>query len=104
VDIPTEEVAVGGELRRYDVEINGVKTTMKLTEEDAERMGGTSVTSGPNLAESKSAGAESDKEGVAEEKPAEPAKKRAPARRNKARTASDKTASSESDGGLGEGD
>jgi hypothetical protein len=80
-----EVAAVGGPLKKYEVTTpHGVKTTMKLNEDDARRLG---VLEAP----------EQDTAGEAVEEPAQsPTKRRATS--NKARTAANK------DGGAGGGD
>lgn len=38
----------GDDMKEYEVEINGLKVTMQLDEEQAERLGGTPVKSAPS--------------------------------------------------------
>jgi hypothetical protein len=110
VDWPPEEAAVAGELKVYDVEIHGTKTQMKLTAEHAKRMGGTSVTSAPQLAaqdaddptegekstrtqdaeEADAVGSQEPEEASEAGQKAAPARSKARTARNKARTASNK--------------
>jgi hypothetical protein len=47
VDVPEHVEAQVGELREYEVEINGNRTTMRLTEEDAKRYGAVEVGQAP---------------------------------------------------------
>jgi hypothetical protein len=77
-----EVAAVGGPLTKYEVTTpSGVKTTMKLNQEDAKRLGVLDTSTRETEAE-------------APDQPAEPTETETPAKgrtvRNKSRTASDK--------------
>lgn len=58
---------MAGNLKTYDVIYNGVRTQMKLTEEDAERLGATEVSSKKRTAANKARTAESAETATAEE-------------------------------------
>jgi hypothetical protein len=84
VDERMEVAAVGGPLKKYDVTTpHGIKTTMKLNEDDAKRLGVLEAPAGDST------------DDAAEEAEPAPAKKRAVS--NKARTPASK-------GGAGGGD
>lgn len=87
VDSQTQEAAVGGPLKKYQVTMSsGVEAVMKLNEADAERLGGTPLEAPASTPEATA--------------PEVLGAKRRPAAANKART----TANTKSAGGTGGAD
>jgi hypothetical protein len=84
IDLPIQEAAVGGQLKKYTVTLHGTRTVMKLNAADAERLGGV-----PLDEPEPEAGPETPPAGETTSEPfvEVPESKRRPTAANKARTA-----------------
>ncbi len=82
IDYPTQEAAVGGQLKKYTVTLHGTQTVMKLNEADAERLGGVPL----DAPEPEAEPAATD-DIPQEPSPEAPESKRRPTAANKARAA-----------------
>ncbi len=85
IDYPTQEAAVGGQLKKYTVTLHGTQTVMKLNEADAERLGGVPLDAPEPEAEPETPAATDDI--PQEPSPEAPESKRRPTAANKARAA-----------------